>query len=298
MTDRFFSIGVGMAIFGTFLFALKSIIIKLAYAAGANADILLAQRMLLAVPFYAAMLVWLYRNDNVKEKPSTPLIIKILALGFLGYYLASYLDLKGLEYISAQLERLTLFTYPAIIAVLAWLFLGEQMTWRIVFALVMCYLGIFVMYSQEKELLAGADVETGVLLVMGSALSFSLYVLFAKPVMQRIGSRAFTSIAMIGSTGFVLIHFGVLHSWGELQTSWLIWGYALLLAFVSTVIPSFLVSEAIVRIGATRTTILGSIGPVFTMILAIVLLSEPSSWWHVAGMVLVVAGVFAVSKKT
>lgn len=145
--------------------------------------------------------------------------------------------------------------------------------------------------------MAGSDVGLGVALVMGSALSFSLYVLFAKPVMMKIGSRVFTSIAMIGSTFFVLLHFSLLREWSELHISAAVYFYAVLLAFVSTVLPSFMVSEAIVRIGAARTTILGSAGPVFTMVLAVILLGEPTSIWHFLGTAMVISGVFAVSRQ-
>lgn len=301
MTDldnrRFYRSGVALAVGGTFLFALKSIFIKLAYAEGADTEVLLTLRMLMALPFYIGMWVYLRHQSAVSETLTRGRVLRVLATGLLGYYLASFLDLKGLEYISAQLERLTLFTYPAMISLLAWLFLGERITRQIIFALVMCYLGIFMMYWKEQQLFSGTDIALGVALVMGSALSFSLYVLFSKPVMMKIGSRMFTSIAMVGSTFFVLMHFLFLRDVAELKVSAIIYWYAALLAFVSTVIPSFMVSEAIVRIGAARTTILGSAGPVFTMALAVVLLAEPTSVWHLLGTVLVISGVFAVSRQ-
>lgn len=294
---RWLLTGVGLAIGGTFLFALKSIFIKLAFAAGAGATQLLTLRMLLALPFYIA--VWCYLSQQSPSSKITPsTMIRALLLGFLGYYLASYLDLQGLVYISAQLERLTLFTYPAMVAVLAWMFLGEALGWRVITAIALCYCGLAIMYWQEATASLDNKTTTGVLLVMGSAISYSCYILFAKPTMQRIGSQRFTSLAMIGSTVFVCIHFAATQPLVSLYSAKpVVYVYGLILALVCTVIPSYMISEAIVRIGATRTTVIGSIGPVLTMLLAIAVLSEPSSWQHFAGMAVAISGVSLVSRR-
>ena len=245
------------------------------------------------------MVLWRLWPIEVDGKPmDRSLLARALGLGFLGYYLASYLDLCGLAYISAQMERLTLFVYPAIIAILAAMFLGERLTPRIVAAIALCWLGVFVMYWQEKKLLDGSNVGLGVLLVAGAALSYSLYVLFAKPTMLRMGSRQFTSLAMIGSTAFVIVHFAVTRDPAELVSARpAVYLIGLVLAFVCTVIPSFMISEAIVRIGATRTSVIGSVGPVLTMLLAILVLGEASSPQHFFGMLLAAVGVTLVAKN-
>ncbi len=156
--SRFLS-GVILAIVGTFLFALKSIIIKLAFSAGATAEVVLTFRMLLALPFYLIVLIADTRADaTANQRLGLRQVASAMSLGFLGYYLASFLDLKGLELISAQLERLTLFTYPAMIAILAWFFLGERITLSIILSIALCYLGIFVMYAQEVKLDEGVNV--------------------------------------------------------------------------------------------------------------------------------------------
>ena len=299
--------GLLLAGFGTFLFALKSIFIKLAFEAGAGPTLLLTLRMLLALPFYVFVLwrLWPIQVDGrplghapESRREARGLITRALGLGFLGYYLASYLDLCGLAYISAQMERLTLFVYPAIIAILAAMFLGEKLTVRIVVAIALCWMGVLVMYWRERELLQGSDVGRGVALVAGAALSYSLYVLFAKPTMLQMGSRQFTSLAMIGSTVFVMVHFAVTRPPAELiSAAPAVYVIGLVLAFVCTVLPSFMISEAIVRIGATRTSVIGSVGPVLTMLLAIVVLDEASSVQHFVGMIMAATGVSLVAKK-
>lgn len=301
--NKSWSIGVCLAVIGTFLFALKSIFIKLAYQEGASPDEVLLLRMLLAAPFYLGMLLYLkkqaYANRTCDTRPALHItsIVKVMAMGFLGYYLASYLDLSGLSYISAQLERLTLFTYPTMIAILAWLFLGESINKQIITSLLFCYLGLWIMYSQEiaNTDLSNNEIFKGVLLVLASALCYSIYVIIAKPVIKSIGSLLFTSIAMLGSSLFVIIHFSLMHPWQLGHISSKVWLYSILLAFLSTVIPSFMITEAISRIGATRTSILGTAGPVFTIILAIFVIDEPFSIYHALGVLIVISGVALVS---
>ncbi len=286
-----------LAAAGTFFFALKSIFIKFAFAAGATPTLLLTIRLLLSAPIYVGVLVYMARFER-KKVAATGDIAWAMVLGFFGFYLAAILDLYGLQLISAQLERLTLFTYPTMVAIMAWMFLGEQLNRKIVASIIVCYTGVFFMYSGERMLTKDPNVVVGILLVFGAALSYAFYIVMAKQRMQRIGSRAFTSWAMLGSTLFVCIHFATTRSAESLfEAPPMVYVYGLILAFVCTVLPSFMINEAIVRLGATRTTIIGSAGPVLTMILAIILLAEPSSPRHVAGMIFVVLGVSLVARK-
>ena len=297
-SDRQLISGLCLAILGTTLFALKSIFIKLAFATDAGAIHLLTIRMVFSLPFYVFVLHRVTAHGDASLRTILrSLIARALMLGFLGYYLASMLDFAGLQHITAQLERLTLFTYPAMIAVLAWLFLGEPLGPRIIGAIGLSYAGVVLMYGQERATTQSSNIGWGVALVLCSAVSYSLYVLFAKPTMQQIGSRLFTSLAMIGSTCFVVIHCVCVSSVAEFWNAKpIVYVYGLALAFVCTVLPSFMINEAILRIGATRTTVVGSIGPVVTMGLAMLVLNEPSSLQHFTGMGIAIAGVSLVVK--
>ncbi|WGZ94851.1 MAG: DMT family transporter [Candidatus Thiothrix putei] len=294
-TPHYFRSGWMLAVGGTALFALKSIFIKLAYAQGVDTTTLLTLRMLVALPFYAVMLAWLLREPRT-VKPLPLEFVAIMGLGFMGYYLSSWLDMQGLNYVSAQLERLTLYTYPIMTTVLGWLWLREVITLRVLLALVLTYSGVMVLYWHEATF-GGSDVSFGVMLVAMSALSFAFYVVWSKRLIGRLGSRLFTSLAMLVSTVFVCIHFLLTHQVEDLWISPTAWGYAVLLGIFSTVLPSFMVSEAIARIGAARTSIVGTAGPVITILLAVALLGEPFGWFHLAGMLLVMAGVGLLGKK-
>ncbi len=286
--------GLLLAIIGTALFALKSIFIKFAYQQGVDTTTLLALRMLISLPFYLLMLWWMLRKPTTR-KPVPRELLAVMGLGFFGYYLASWMDMQGLNYISAQLERLTLYTYPLMTTLLGWFFLKEKITQRILLALVLTYSGVLLLYWHEASM-EGSHTGLGVALVAGAALSFSVYVILGKKLINTLGSRLFTSIAMLSSALFVFIHFSATHEFSDLVISQTAWVWAFLLAFVSTVIPSFMISEAIARLGAAKTSIVGTAGPVFTILLAVVLLGEPFGWFHLAGMLLVMYGVSLLSK--
>lgn len=294
-SQHHFRIGLLLAFGGTALFALKSIFIKLAYAQGVDTVTLLTLRMLVAAPFYLGVLLWLlYKTSLIKPTVSDRWMM--VGLGCIGYYLSSLLDMQGLNYISAQLERLMLYTYPIMTTLLGWLLFREAITKRIMLALVLTYSGVLLLYAHEAKL-SGSHVTLGVALVAAAALIFAFYVVFSKQVIGRIGSPLFTSVAMLASTVFVFIHFLFTHSFSALWVNSTAWFYALLLGFFSTVLPSFMLSEAIGRIGSARASIMGSSGPIITILLAVLFLNEPFGWTHLIGMALVMLGVSLLGKK-
>jgi len=295
--DQFRS-GVFFAIAGTALFSLKSIFAKLAFIEGIDATTLATLRMIIAFPFYVVILIY-----AVKTRPEKAALLAkrdgltIFGLGFLGYYLASYLDFQGLFYISAQLERLTLFTYPIMVALLSWVFFREKITLRILTSFAISYIGVSLLFFNEAAVTTGNDqVALGTGLVALAAFSFATYLIFSKAFVSRLGSLIFTSLAMSSSMVFILVQFFATHKLEDLNVSGRAWFLCFLLAVFCTVIPSFFTSEAINRIGATKTSIMGSIGPVMTIILAVNLLGEEFGWPQIAGLVLVLIGVSFLRK--
>jgi drug/metabolite transporter (DMT)-like permease len=289
-------IGFFLAAFGTLLFSLKSIFIKFLYQQGLDADSVLVLRMALALPIYAVILMWLLRKKSQHEKLDFSILRSIFLLGFLGYYLASLLDLMGLELITAQLERLSLFTYPFMVAVIGYFLFNEPLTRRLIIALVTTYSGLVLVMVQELNI-TGNNVLLGVSLVLASALSFSFYVLFSKGYIKTLGSPLFTSLAMIVSSVFGLIHGTLLLDWAALSLAPIAWLWMVLLVVFSTVIPSFMMTEAIDRIGPAQTGIVGMLGPIFTIVLAVYLLDEPFTLMIGFGGLMILLGVFSLITK-
>ena len=276
---------------------LKSIFIKLAYAQGLDANIVLMLRMAIALPIYLTILVYFFYKKDTPKALSQKMLIQIIGLGFIGYFLASLLDLKGLEYISASLERLTLFTYPIFVAIFGAMFFSIPLTKRIVAVLLTTYLGLWVMFHQEHLLSPHSNIELGVILVLLSALSYAFYMLFSKKIIGKIGSVLFTVIAMSVSSVFVLIFYFLLFDFSKTQVSNEAWFWIFMLAIFSTVIPSFLASEAIYRISPLQTSIMGMLGPVVTIVLAAFILAEPFDIHQILGMSLVLLGVGLLTFK-
>ena len=289
-------IGFLYAFLGTMLFSFKSIFIKLAYAQGLDTNSVLMMRMAIALPIYLLIIIILMKQKKPNVEETKEHFGLIVFLGFIGYFLASWIDLKGLEHISASLERLTLFTYPIFVAILGALFFKTPLTKKIIVTLLLSYSGIWIVFSQELGVNAGNAVF-GTSMVVLSALSFSFYVLLSKKVIQRLGSIWFTSLAMCVSSSFVLLSYALFLDYSVLVITQEAWLWLVLLAVFSTVIPSFMISEAIARIGPAQTGIVGTVGPLLTILLAVIILNEPFSINHVWGIVLVMSGVLLLTFK-
>ena len=290
-------VGPLCAVIGTLGFSFKAILIKLAYAAYAvDAITLLALRMLYAAPFFVAMAWWSGRTGAPLARRDW---LAIAALGFLGYYLASLLDFLGLRYVSASLERLVVFLYPTMVLLLSAAFLGQPITRRAIGALALCYAGIVLVFRHDIAVAGdSAAIWLGGALVFASAFCYAVYLVVAGGVIARIGSMRFIALAMFTSTVFVFVHFALARPLAALDVPPSVHALSLTMAIASTVVPTWLVAEAIRRIGANATSLVGSLGPVFTIALGAWLLAEPVHPIQLVGAALVLAGVALVTRRT
>ena len=288
---RFDYAGYALAIAGATLFSTKGVFIKLAYTTGIGAETVLALRMIVAVPVYLGILaIMLLRTPDVGKRLTLRAVIGAALVGVLGYYVASLLDFTGLQFISAQYERLVLFTYPFFSVVLGALFFGDRFTWRILPGLLVSYLGLGVIFGWNLAVDPHGLIE-GTALVIASALTFALYQHLAKREMAGIGTPLFTCIAMIAAGIVGIGHNTVLHGVsGWLSLTPEVWGYGLALGLLGTVVPSFLMNGAISRIGARATASTGAWGPIMTIAMAVMILGEAFTIWHALGTALVIGG--------
>jgi drug/metabolite transporter (DMT)-like permease len=254
-----------LALAGAVAFSGKAIIIKLAYRHGVDAVTLLMLRMLFSLPLFLALAWWAGRG----QPPLTARDWRVvLGLGFLGYYLASFLDFAGLQYISAGLERVILYLNPTLVLLLGWLFYRRPIGGRQVAALVVSYLGVMVVFAQEISL-QGRHVALGAGLVFGSALAYALYLIFSGEEVKRLGALRLTGLATSVACVLCIGQFLVLR---PLEMAWTVSpeviGLSLLNAALCTFAPVLMVMMAIERIGPAVTSQAGMIGPVSTLLLA------------------------------
>ncbi len=288
--------GILLALAGTFMFSLKPILVKYAYEIGISSEQLITLRMLLAIPFYAGVVWFQWAKNSDKRRAYVAHIVPVSLLGVLGYFIASYLDLLGLQFISAQLERVVLFCFPTIVVLLSFFVFKAKLPNNIWWLLGMSYAGILLIFVHDFSTL-GSDVALGTGLVFLSAVAFAIYVVYSKPIMTKIGSQIFTSIAMIAASVVITLFFVASQDITSLYVS----SEALLViasfAFFCTVVPSLLVAKAIYKIGPERTSIVGTCGPVMTSIFAVVWLDEAFTLYHVAGLTLILLAVGMMMKK-
>ena len=287
-------LGLLLALLAALGFSLKAIFIKLAYPYGVDAITLLALRMSFSLPVF----LWVgLREHRSGEALTAGDWWRLCALGVLGYYGASILDFWGLQYISAGLERLILFTYPTLTILIGVVFQGKRFSWREGFALLLCYLGIALAFAHDLSFGQTDAVLLGGGLVFASSVCFALYLSGSGPMIARLGAMRFTALAMLVSSAVTLLHFMATHSPATLLQPGPVYGWALAMAVFATVVPVFAQSAAIRRIGAGRSALLGMLGPLLTIALGWWVLGEAMSLAQLAGAGLVVAGILVVTRR-
>jgi drug/metabolite transporter (DMT)-like permease len=285
-------VGYLFAAAGAILFSIKAVAIKLAYQEHVDAETLLALRMILATPFYLAVGAWSLRDraKSGRPLPALRLVAAASATGLLGYWVASYLDFLGLEYVSAQIERLILFTYPIFVVIFGALFFRQRITARAAVAVAISYAGLAVIFGQNA-ITGGRAGLIGAMLVLGAAVAFAFYQLFAKSLIGAVGPRLFTCISMLAAAVGAVAQFLFTHPAADIAVSGRLWLISLFIAIGSTVLPTFLLNAALHRISAQANATIGTLSPVATIVLAWAILGEtlaPIAW---IGTALVIAGV-------
>ena len=291
-------LGPLFAVLGVLGFSFKAILIKLAYAAAPVDPVtLLALRMLYSAPFFVAIAWWAGRAKGAA--PIAPRDFRLLlALGFIGYYLSSLLDFLGLQYVTASLERLVLFLYPTIVVVLSALFLSQPVTRRAAVALALSYAGIALAVWHDIRFTGDpAAIALGSALVVGSAAGYAIYRVAAGGIIARLGSSRFIAWAMLASAVFVLVQFALTRPLSALAQPRQVQALVLAMAVFCTVLPTWMIAESIRRIGASTASLIGSLGPLFTIGFGALLLDEPVNALQLAGVALVLWGVILVSRQ-
>lgn len=302
-SDRDQTTGLALAALGAALFATKGIFVKLGYEQGLDALTVLAWRMIIAVPLFALIGFLGYRDRrrgrgrHANEPVPPRAVLGAMAVGILGYYGASLLDFLSLDLISAQLNRLVLLTYPFMVLILGAVLFRRRLTAPVVGAALLAYLGIAIIFGHDLTI-EGDAVLAGTALALASALAYAFYQLFAKPLIDVLGPRLFTAIAMSAAGATVLVQFLLTHPLSALVVPPQALVILAALALAATVAPVLLTAAAIGHLGAERTAVFGNISPILTIALAIVILGEPFTPFHGVGTVLVICGILLFTRLT
>lgn len=290
--------GVIICLLGAVCFSTKAIFVKLAYQdTDVDSITLLALRMLFSVPFFVGSAIYSSnQNENVRFTPKQWL--GVAAVGCLGYYVSSLLDFLGLQYISAGIERLVLFIYPTLVLLIGALIFKTKIKILQWLALVVTYVGLFIAFWGEVRFQGNTDnFVKGTLLIFVCAITYALYIVGSGRLIPSIGAAKFNSYAMSFASLAVLIHFMVTSGNSLFDQTYTIYVYSFSMAILSTVIPSYLVTEGIKRIGSGNAAIVGSIGPISTILQAYFFLQEPIHGLQLLGTAFILAGVLMIGYR-
>jgi drug/metabolite transporter (DMT)-like permease len=291
--------GFAVTFIGAILFSTKAIIVKKAFAdIKVDALSLLAVRMICSLPFY--VVVAFYKNNQQKNNRLTvKQWLYLLVLGLLGYYVSSFLDFLGLQYISAGLERLVLFLYPSITVLITTFVFKQKISGIQKLALLLTYTGIAIAFYGELRIdTENPNFYLGSALIFLCAITYGFFIAGSGQLIPQIGATKFTAYAMTIASLGVLTHYFIRGDFSVIESgSTKFWMYGILLAVVATVIPSFLISAGLKKMGANNVAIVSSIGPVSTVIQAHFILGEQIFAGQIIGTVLVIAGVLMIGWK-
>lgn len=285
--------GFLLAAAGAIAFSGKAIIVKLAYRYHVDAVTLIMYRMLFALPMFLLLAWWAGRGKPRLKARDWGMM---LGLGFSGYYLSSFLDFAGLQYVTAGLERLILYLNPTIVLAMSMLLFKAEVTPRQWLALAVSYLGVIVVLSRDITL-NGGDVVLGGVLVFASAISYSLYLVFSGQAVKQFGALRLTGLATSVACLFCIAQFFLVRPVSAMtvmpQVIWL----SILNATLCTFCPVLMVMMAIERIGAGITAQIGMVGPLSTITMGILILGEPFTLWVAAGTLLVMFGIWLLTRS-
>lgn len=290
--------GIVICLLGAICFSTKAIFVKLAYR---NTDVdpvtLLALRMIFSLPFFVVS-AWWSSNQSKNVKFTTGQWISVAIIGCLGYYVSSLLDFLGLQFVTAGIERLILFIYPTLVLLMSSLFFKVRISTTQWLALLATYAGLMIAFWGEVNFDSPSEnFYLGSFLIFVCAITYAIYIVGSGRLIPAIGAAKFNSYAMSFAAIAVVLHFFVTNDNSLFSLDRSVYIYSFTMAIVSTVIPSYLVTEGIKRVGSDNAAIVGSIGPVSTIVQAYFFLEEPIHALQLLGTVLILVGILMIGRK-
>ncbi len=277
------------------LFASKGLFSKALYQRGVGFELLVAARALLAMPLFIWFTVHSNRNDPAGARPAPRAVAAAAFAGITCYYVGALVDFWALEMIDASIERVLLFSYPALVVLIGSFMRRQLPERRVVLTLLITYAGIFfamggVDLAELRTNLFGAS------LVLIAALTTAIYFLIGERYVHQLGSTRFAAIGMSAAAVVLALHFALFRSFDEVRAlgahEWAILG---VLAIACMFLPGLMQAEGVRRVGAQRAAIGSTVGPPTTILLAAIFLGERLNPWQLLGSAMIVASVLLLS---
>ncbi len=278
---------------GAMLFASKGILAKRLYEMGVGFEALTAIRALIALPLFWAFATTRESVSIVRgTRPRAALAAAVA--GFLCYYVGALLDFQALTMIDASIERVLMFSYPAIVVLFTAVQKRQWPQPAVFAAMILTYVGIFLSVGgmDGREMRADA---LGVALVLLAAITYAIYFMIGERYTREIGSTRFTLFAMSAAAAALVVHYLVRHGLQALGSipaaGWLM---LVVLGVFVMFVPASMQAEGVRRIGAQRGALVSTAGPPTTILLAWLWLDERMTGWQLTGVALIVGGILVL----
>lgn len=270
-------------------FATLAIFIKIAYAVGANTLTVLTLRFMLA-----SLLLWsLLRPLGISPRISAKTALKLSLMGIIGYGSMSFLFASSLQYLTASLAEMLLFTYPVLVSFMSFIIGVEQFSWQKGLALVICVSGLFLILGVPLASIS----QWGVVLGLSSAIVYSCYIMISHQVLRNVHSLvATTYVCSAAALGFALYTLIT----GQLILTLPVTGWLALLgiAFFGTIVGILCFFAGIIKVGASNASIISTAEPAITVLLSVLVLGEQLTLLQGIGGLLIVASILILQLYT
>jgi len=287
------SFGAAAVALAAMLFATKGIFAKQLYAMGVSVEAVVTIRAVLALPLF-----WWFalHREGLRQILDTPrqAVIAAAAVGAISYYFGAMIDFIALTMIDASVERVLIFSYPAMVVIAVSLRDRQWPSRSVVMATLLTYIGIFFTMGGFDLMTLKANL-LGASLVIGSAMTYAVYFLVSEKYTRQIGSSRFALFAMTAAPACLVPHYlwtEDIATMGDITPfGWLL---LLALAVLCMFLPALLQAEGVRRIGAQIGAVLSTVGPPTTVVIAWWVLDERLNLWQWLGMALIVLGILTL----
>jgi drug/metabolite transporter (DMT)-like permease len=278
-------IGVFLIIVSGISFGAMAIFARLAYEAGTNPITLLFLRF--GIASICMLFIMLARGIPL---PRGRILLGLVLMGAVGYVGQAFCYFTALTLTSAGLVALLLYLYPAIVTVLALMILKEPFSKKKIIALVFALVGSALTIGP-----AGGGKPLGIILSLGAAFIYSVYILVGSKITKQ-GTAIQSSTVIIASAA--IVSGGLVTIQGPaFPTTFSGWTSVSAVAIISTVLAIITFLAGLERVGPTNASILSTIEPITTVILAMLVLDEAITPLRIAGGMMILFAVIVLARN-
>lgn len=277
------------------LLAAKGIFAKLLYARGLDFETVVATRAVLAIPGFV-LIATLRAGPAPLRLAKGRDLLGAAAAGIVCYYVGASMNFYALTLIDASVERAILYSYPAMVVLVAWWMSRVRPGNLTLYAVVGTFAGIVLVVGVLRPGLAPQNL-LGVTFVLLCSMTIVFYYLMSGHLTRSLGSAQFTAVAMTVAGMALALHYQMRHGWENLAMDATSFWLMLALVVFATVLPLVLVAEGLRRVGAQRAAIASTSGPPAAALMAAVLLGEQVRVDQWLGILLIIGSIAMLERR-